>query len=89
MEFNVFYSAKGNNQFVKLPYNVPKTDLCTFLDGPFTRYGVAKHLSDASDFPAPQKGKSLCVLYAKVMEESSSKGNFNIFSLQFSRQHTL
>lgn len=66
VEFIILYSAKGNNQFVKLPYKIPKDDLCNFADGAFTHYGPAKTLADASDLPAPQTGVSLCTLYKRV-----------------------
>lgn len=58
----------GNNQFVKLPYKLPRHDLCTFCDGTFTQYGIAQKIADASDFPAPQNNQSLCTLWKRVRE---------------------
>lgn len=66
LELNLFHSAKGNNQFVKLPYKVPKDDLCTIVDGIFIKSSCARDLADSSDFPAPIKNESLCAAYKTV-----------------------
>ncbi len=65
-EVNIFYSSKGNNQFVKLPYKVPRGDSCNIVDGPFVKYGAAKDLAEVSTFPAPVPNESLCANYKAV-----------------------
>lgn len=65
-ELNLFHSAKGNNQFVKTPYKVPKDDLCNIVDGIYIKCGAAKDVGSASDLPMPKSGESLCNAYKKV-----------------------
>lgn len=64
-EVFVYYSSKGNNQFMKSPLGRPKDDLCNIMDGSF-KNGGAQGVADASDLPAPKKGESLCAAYKKV-----------------------
>lgn len=66
IEVLLFHSDKGNNQFVKLPYKVPKDDLCNIVDGIFIKSNCAKDLAAASDFPAPVANESLCAAYKAV-----------------------
>ncbi len=65
---NLFYSQKGNNQFVKLPYKVPRDDVCNIIDGIYIKSGVAKDVADTSDLPAIQENESLCALYKAVKQ---------------------
>lgn len=66
LELVLFHSAKGNNQFVKMPYKVPKDDLCVIVDGIFIKTDCAKDVADSSDLPAPVENESLCASYKAV-----------------------
>ncbi|XP_037027399.1 uncharacterized protein LOC119068086 [Bradysia coprophila] len=63
IELVLFHSAKGNNQFVKMPYKVPKDDLCTTVNGIYIKSKCARDVAAASDLPAPVENESLCALY--------------------------
>ncbi len=67
-EIILFYSSKGNNQFVKMPYKVPREGTCNIVDGAWTNYGIAKDLAVVSTFPAPVPNESLCAKYTAVKQ---------------------
>lgn len=63
----LFHSAKGNNQFVKMPYKVPRDKICKIVDGIYVSSGVAKDVAAASNLPEPKESESLCASYKKVL----------------------
>lgn len=65
-EVVLFHSAKGNNQFVKMPYKVPKDDLCKIVDGVYVKTGIAKDVAAVSDLPPLKDNESLCSKHKKV-----------------------
>lgn len=90
--FNFYYSQLGNNQFEKLPYRVPRTNYCDYLNKDYRKYFMESMRSPASDLPvADDPNVDLCERIRSDHEVTKGyrihvdrKYQSNLFFLQFS-----
>lgn len=61
-ELKVYYSSKGNNQFVLLPYKIQRTTCCKFFESYYWKV-IEKALADTSDLPKREGNEPICLKY--------------------------
>lgn len=47
---DAFISARGNNQYTKLPFRIPKMTLCSFYNEPYRKYMMPSMKPPAADY---------------------------------------
>lgn len=61
----VYHSALGNNQYVRMPYSI-KTDLCAYFNGPYRKYAMPSLKPPECDMPYTEdENVNVCEIFKK------------------------